>query len=144
MANHTNTIKSTLAALAASAALVTLAVPAAAQPAAPPSYAVQGEEQIQGTIRSIDGKYAISVRDRRGFIDNVQLHDGTIINPTGLRLAPGQRVTIYGRADGNTFAANEIDTPYQTVLVPAYGYYPYGYYPYGPRYGFGLRFGFRG
>jgi hypothetical protein len=142
--SHTNIFTKTLTALAGSAALLTLAVPAAAQPAPPPSYAVQGEERIQGTIRSIDGKYAISVRDRRGFVDNVQLHDGTIINPTGLRLAPGQRVTIFGRADGNVFAANEIDTPYQTVLVPAYPYYPYGYYPYGPRYGFGLRFGFRG
>jgi hypothetical protein len=102
--SHTNILKSTLTALAASAALVTLAIPAAAQPAAPPSYAVQGEEQIQGTIRSIDGKYAISVRDRRGFVDNVALHDGTVINPTGLRLAPGQRVTIFVRGERDRHA----------------------------------------
>jgi hypothetical protein len=123
--------------------------PAAAQQApsyatAPPSYATaQTDETIRGTIRSINGQYNISVRDERGFIDNVSLHQGTIINPTGLTLAPGQRVTILGHADGRTFAANEIDTPYlAAVPVPVYPYGFYGYpYGYGPAVRVGFRFG---
>jgi hypothetical protein len=119
--------------------------PALAQPV--PSYASgSADETIRGTVAAINGPYAISVRDARGFIDNVQLHQGTIINPTGLTLAPGQSVTILGRNDGRTFSANEIDTPYETVeavpLYPAYGYYGYPYpYGFGPSYHAGFRFG---
>ncbi len=110
-----------------------------------PSYATSGGDTIRGTIASIDGKYALRVRDDRGFIDNVTLHDGTIINPTGLKLAPGQSVTIAGVPSGRTFVANEIDTPYVFYGYP-YAYYPYPYGPYavglrfgGPRFGFGFR-----
>ena len=41
---------------------------------------------------------------------HVQLHNGTIINPTGNNLAPGTRVRVIGNwnADG-TYNANEID-----------------------------------
>ena len=125
---------------AAAAALLLGAAPVAAlaQTAAPaPSYARSGGDTIKGTIASIDGKYTISVRDDRGFIDNVTLHDGTIINPTGLRLAPGQSVTIAGNPAGHTFDADEIDTPYVIYGAP-YAYYPY--YPY-PAYALGFRFG---
>lgn len=106
-----------------------------------PSYAnpvIAGTDTIHGTIASINGKYNISVRDERGFIDNVTLHDGTIINPRGLTLAPGQAVTIDGVANGPTLIANEIDTPYV--------YYAYaGYYGYpGPVFGLGFGFGDRG
>jgi hypothetical protein len=124
-------------AIAACAALA-LPVAASAQPA--PSYADQGE-QIHGTIASIGGKYTIYVRDARGFVDTVQLHDGTVINPTGLTLAPGQTVTISGRTDGHAFAADEIDTPYNiddgVAYAPAYAPYyvaPYPYYAYYPAY----------
>jgi hypothetical protein len=115
------------------------AVPAAAQPV--PSYANPNtDETIHGTIAAVNGPYNISVRDARGFIDNVTLHQGTIINPTGLTLEPGQSVTIVGRNDGSALAANEIDTPY--ALYPAYGYYGYPYpYGFGPSYHVGLRFG---
>ncbi len=151
MARHTTLIKRALGALAGTAALATLTLPASAQTQqAPPSYAVHGDESIRGTIASFDGKYGVTVRDERGFIDNVRLHDGTIINPRGLRLASGEQVTVYGHADGPAFTANEIDTPYRTVLVTGYPYgfgYPYGYGP-GYRIGFGYggygfgRFGF--
>ncbi|MBD5635870.1 MAG: hypothetical protein IAI49_15495, partial [Candidatus Eremiobacteraeota bacterium] len=125
--------------------LAAFLVPAAAQAQPVPSYASQ-EEQIRGTIASIGGKYTVYVRDRRGFVDTVQLHDGTIINPTGLTLAPGQSVTILGRSDGNRFDANEIDTPYtvddggyvaDVAYGPDYGGYyvaPYPYYSYYPAY----------
>ena len=131
------------------------AVPVAAQQV--PSYATASpDETIRGTIAAVNGRYSISVRDARGFVDNVRLHQGTIINPTGLTLAPGQSVTIVGSAQGSTFSANEIDTPYQTLdvlpIYPAYGYYgypyPYGGYQYGSPYrigiGFGRDFGLRG
>jgi hypothetical protein len=125
---------------------------ALAQRANLPSYAT-GEESIRGRIASIDGKYHLQLRDDRGFIDNVSLHDGTIINPTGLRLSPGQTVTVLGHNSGKTFEANEIDTPYANYgYAPAYAYgYPYGYYgyPYNvyPAFGLGFRdrgFGVRG
>lgn len=41
---------------------------------------------------------------------HVELHQGTVINPTGTTLRPGMRVQVYGfwNRDGS-FAANEID-----------------------------------
>jgi hypothetical protein len=136
-----------IAAAAAFAGAIGLlsAAPAFAQPV--PSYASgSSDETIRGTIAAINGPFNISVRDERGFIDNVNLHQGTIINPTGLTLAPGQTVTILGHNDGAALSANEIDTPYQTAeavpLYPAYGYYGYPYpYGFGPSYHVGLRFG---
>jgi hypothetical protein len=131
-------------------AVAAAAVPAAAddQSQPVPSYAIPGDTSIRGTIRSVDDAYHITVRDAKGYVDNVTLHDGTVINPRGLRLSPGQSVTILGRPNGNTFDANEIDTPYQRYgyAYPVYPYaaypYPYGYYP---AFGFGFRtrgFGF--
>lgn len=108
---------------------------AAAQ--AQPSYAVH-QDSITGTVRSFDGQYTMYVRDNRGDLDRVQLHQGTIINPTGLTLQGGMRVTVYGRAAGRVFLADEIDTPYRNM--PYYGY-PYGYpYRY-PAWGFGFGWG---
>lgn len=125
-----------------SATALTCAIAPLAAGAQVPSYAQPGGETISGVITSINGKYNISVRDNRGYIDNVSLHDGTIINPRGLTLAPGESVTIAGVPQGRTFVANEIDTPYVA--------YPYGY-PHPADVGVGLRvggpgfgFGFRG
>jgi hypothetical protein len=40
----------------------------------------------------------------------VTLHDGTVINPTGITLESGVRVHIWGHWNGNgTFEANQID-----------------------------------
>jgi hypothetical protein len=157
MKHSLSAIHSTKAAIVAAglAASGLCALPAAAQPAHLPSYA-SGEETIRGRIASIDGKYHLQVRDERGYLDRVTLHDGTVINPTGLRLSPGQSVTIMGHTNGKSFEANEIDTPYANYgPVYACGYPPYGYYPYPypypyrayPAFGFGFRdrgFGFRG
>jgi len=119
------------------------------QPAAPPSYAtpVSGES-ISGHITAITGKYTLQVRDTRGFIDNVVLHQGTIINPTGLQLAAGMQVTITGTNAGAAFAANQIDAPYTVALVPGYraGLYDagfgfgYGGWGFGPRFRAGFSF----
>jgi hypothetical protein len=148
----TCSIRAALVAAVGLAACGLSAVPASAQPERLPSYA-SGEEIIRGRVAAVDGKYHLQLRDERGYVDSVTLHDGTIINPTGLRLSPGQSVTIMGHSTGKTFAANEIDTPYASYGYPAYAYAypPYGYYPYRyrayPAYGFGFRdrgFGFRG
>lgn len=128
-------------------ALAATSLPAAAQTQPVPSYAQPGDTTIHGVVRSVDGKYTITVRDANGYVDNVTLHDGTVINPTGLTLAPGESVTIAGQANGGTFMANEIDTPYLAYGpygYPAYPYPAYGYYP-AVAFGFGFhRFGFGG
>lgn len=115
-----------------------------AQPAgtATPSYArPSAEETIKGRIMSVH-QYDVAVRDIRGFVDNVKMHHGTIISPTGLTLVPGMEVTVVGENRGQTFAATEIDTPYTyyRVLFP----YPYSFYGSASnlslRFGGGLRF----
>jgi hypothetical protein len=141
MSHITNTPSSVLPAAAILAALTAVPVAASAQNA--PSYATAGDPAIRGIVSSVDGKYQIHVRDRRGYIDNVSLHQGTIINPTGLQLAPGESVTIYGRPSGSAFLANEIDVPAAVAYDP-YGYgaeYGYPGYRYGPGWGYG-GFGF--
>jgi len=134
--------------LATAAFAGAMAIPFAAQ-AQVPSYAA-AQESIHGKVSGFDGKYDLTVHDARGFDDHVRLHDGTVINPTGLRLAGGMTVTVYGHNDGDHFSATEIDTPYHSSYAygyPGYGPYPYyGAYPYyGPYYGpyFGARVGFR-
>jgi hypothetical protein len=95
------------------------AVPANASAAA--NYAAQTGPSIRGVITSIPGKYSIEVRTPSGRVDDVSLHQGTIINPTGLTLEPGFRVRVYGYSDNGTFVANEIDTPYRNIQA---GYVP--------------------
>jgi len=123
----------------AQTAPMTVAPAPPAPPAATPSYATpSGEEQIRGSITAVTGKYSLQVRDDRGFIDNVTLHQGTIINPTGLTLATGMPVTISGKNAGATFTANQIDAPYALALIgrPPVGF-AFGFdsgWGFGPRY----------
>jgi len=122
-------IKNALIAALAAAALITPAI-ASAQDFS--SYADGGaNQQIQGTISAINGTWDLSVNDASGYSDNVALHQGTIINPTGLTLEPGMSVTIDGYADGPNFDAMEIDTPYQYQgPAPVAVYYgPGAWYP---------------
>jgi hypothetical protein len=128
------------AAAAAAALAIGLASPQTALAQAPglggsvPSYAAVAKDQaVRGIVANYDGKYVLQVRDRAGYLDNVRLHQGTIINPTGLPLQNGMRVIVYGYNAGQTFAANEID-----VDVPPVVYAP------GPPVHVGLRFGFWG
>jgi hypothetical protein len=131
--------------LTTSLAALILAMPIAAFSQDLPSYAqsaqeAPGDEQIRGRITNFDGGYNLTVRDERGFIDNVSLHPGTIINPTGLTLAPGMIVSILGYNAGGNFAANEIDTPYTFDSgVPYYSGHPWNYY--GPGISLGFFFG---
>ncbi|MDB5092333.1 MAG: hypothetical protein JWO85_434 [Candidatus Eremiobacteraeota bacterium] len=116
--------------LSASAlAIVALISPLTAHAQDLPTYAPPGagsnDPFVTGRIQSIDGKFHLTVLDQRGVVDSVQLHQGTIINPSGLSLAPGMSVTITGFGAGSSFNANEIDTPYSydgPVYPPGYGY----------------------
>jgi hypothetical protein len=130
--------------IAATAAL-TLVAPLGARAQDIPSYAQQSaDEQIRGYVESFDGGYNLAVRDERGFIDNVQLHDGTIINPTGITLEPGMVVSIVGENDGDFLSANEIDTPYDVSSydggIAYYDGRPWDYYV-GPSFGLTFFFG---
>jgi hypothetical protein len=114
-----------MAAFSAPLAAFAQQMPAAPPAGPPPSYArhaTNGEEKIHGRIDSFEGKYHLNVHDDRGFIDSVDMHQGTVINPTGLALQPGMAVTIIGYNRGRSFAANEIDTAYASYGVPAYPY----------------------
>lgn len=118
-----------LGAAIAAAALITPAI-ASAQDI--PPYAVgEANQQIQGTVSSINDTWNITVSDDNGYSDSVELHQGTIINPTGLTLEPGMSVTIDGYPDGSNFDAMEIDTPYQYQgPAPVAVYYgPGSWYP---------------
>ncbi len=139
--------------LAATLATAVFALPAIAKAQSAPSYADpgygnNGEETIHGRVYTIDGTFDIRVSDDRGFVDHVHLHQGTIINPTGLTLAPGMDVTVLGYNAGSVLEANEIDTPYSydgPAPVPVYygpGWWYPGYdYGYGPSFSLGLVFG---
>ncbi len=119
-----------LGAAIAAAALIT---PATVFAQDAPAYAADtgANQQLQGTIASINGTWNISVADQSGYTDSVQLEQGTIINPTGLTLEPGMNVTVDGYPDGSNFDAIEIDTPYQYQgPAPVAVYYgPGAWYP---------------
>ncbi len=114
-------------------ALCAITIPSVARAAVP------GQDQFKGTITAFDGKYALHVQRKNGDVDAVEMHQGTIINPTGLTLRAGMRVTVLGNETGGVFQAFEIDTPYHVT----YGYGAgYGGYGYGPGFGFGAPLGF--
>jgi hypothetical protein len=90
---------------------------AQSEPAGIPSYAVPAsadakggdQETIHGSVASVDDADTLQVSDDRGFVDNVKLDPGTLINPSGSRLQPGMVVTITGVNRGAAFAADRID-----------------------------------
>jgi opacity protein-like surface antigen len=127
--------------LAAVAAIAFLS-PVAASAQEVPSYAqpVNQDHQIRGRVTAFDGHYGLTVRDDRGYIDNIRLHQGTVINPTGLTLAAGMVVSVVGYNAGSYFAANVIDTPYTYVYGIPY-YYGHPWYYYGPSVSLGFFFG---
>ncbi len=128
-------------------AALALVAPVAAQAQDVPSYAAgddqenAGDQQIRGRVLSFDGAYSLAVRDDQGYVDNVELHQGTIINPTGLTLEPGMVVSILGYNSGPYLSANEVDTPYTYAGggIPYYSGHPWNYY--GPTIGLSFFFG---
>jgi hypothetical protein len=130
-------IKTLTAALIVASAVGATASQAMAQTA--PTYATQ-DQQIHGRVISFDGAYTLKVRDDQGYVDTVELHQGTIINPTGITLSPGMVVSVDGYNAGSFFAANEVDTPYTFYSgVPYFQGRPWSYY--GPSTSLGFFFG---
>jgi hypothetical protein len=93
------------------AVVAALVLPAAAQADAQNAPAPSGSDTIQGVIKTINGRYGLTVTDSAGGLDSVTMHQGTIINPSGLRLATGMLLVIVGHRDGSTFDATKIDVP---------------------------------
>ncbi|MBV8068140.1 MAG: hypothetical protein JO113_09180, partial [Candidatus Eremiobacteraeota bacterium] len=111
----------------------TLAFPVAASAQQPygqqqPSYAQPpqasqtycSQTAIKGTLSGFDGQWIVYMRDDKGYTDHITLHQGTVINPTGIKLLEGMRATICGYADGSTFQANQINVAY-SPYSPYYG-----------------------
>ena len=105
------------------------AVPLAASAQAP-SYAA-ADETIHGTIASVQNANLLLLNDGRGFTDDVTLRSRGSVVSDGVRLEPGQRVTISGSAAGPTFVATTIATSGPVpVVANAPSYYPASaYYP---------------
>ena len=70
------------------------------------------QSRIVGTVADFHGKYGLVVRDQRGALTEITLHQGTVIKPEGLRLERGMAVSIAGQAADRTFAAAEIVAPF--------------------------------
>jgi hypothetical protein len=155
-------VPQSLCSLAAVAAFSTLTLPRTAAADTVPTYATHNRsgETVHGTIATLSGNGDLYVRDDRGFVDHVALHQGTVIEPTGFELGSGDVVTISGQNAGSVLRADEIDAApsddassngpgpayydqgYAVDTYPDGGYYPYGYgYPYGYDYGVGFYFG---
>ncbi len=112
------------------------------QPQQQPSYALPApsyayRNAIKGVVNGFDGQWVLYMRDEKGYNDHISLRQGTIINPTGIRLIEGMSVAVFGHADGSTYQADRIDVV-QSPYSPYYGYggnpYGYGGSPYGGGY----------
>ena len=82
---------------------------------APLTARAEPQNRIVGTVADFHGKYGLIVRDQRGALAEVTLHQGTVIKPVGLRLERGMTVNIVGRTAEGTFAAAEIVAPFAQV-----------------------------
>jgi hypothetical protein len=133
--------------LAALGGIVVSTAPGAALAQNVPSYGTPAarQEVIHGTVTGFDGAYTVYMRDDRGYNDSVTMHQGTIINPTGIRLVEGMRVSIWGYADGPTFDAYQIEVAGGGPYYAGYYGYPYPYYgyayPYYPAVSIGIGLG---
>jgi hypothetical protein len=79
---------------------------------APLLASAEPQSRIIGTVADFHGKFGLVVRDMRGALTEITLHQGTIIKPEGLRLERGMAVSIAGQAADQTFAATEIVAPF--------------------------------
>lgn len=75
-------------------------------------------ETIHGKISSFDSATGnMQLDDDRGFIDNVQLEQNTVVEPRDAELSPGTVVTIVGAAQGSVFAADRVDVGHSAVAA---------------------------
>jgi hypothetical protein len=101
----------TRAAVAAMSALALFAPRAVSAMPPAPSEPAGARTHVVGTITDFHGKYGIVVRDVHGALVTVQLHQGTVIQPVGLRLERGMVIALTGTASAGAFAADRVDVP---------------------------------
>ncbi len=109
--------------------MIASTAPSAALAQNVPSYGTPAarQEMVRGTVTGFNGAYVVYVHDDRGYNDNLTMHQGTIIDPTGIRLVEGMRVSAWGYADGPTFDAYQIEVAGGGPYYAGYSGYPYGY-----------------
>lgn len=80
------------------------------------------DEHIRGTVESFDGQERLTLRDERGFLDDVAIGPDTRIAPRGTRLGPGMRIAITGYNGGKWFDAVSIQVlqPSPSSTLPSY------------------------
>src|ERR1700758_4773108 len=76
------------------------------------------DEHVQGVVQSVDGEEHLTLRDDRGFIDDVSLGDQTRVTPQGTRVAPGMRVAITGYNGGKWLDATAITIVANEAVPP--------------------------
>ncbi|HYZ15764.1 MAG TPA: hypothetical protein VE591_05155 [Candidatus Acidoferrum sp.] len=111
-------MKSPLLSVAAIAAALALPVGASAatlQPTQAPNTIVRG------IIASVNGTSDLTVYNGEGFTENVELHKGTIIAPTGLQLQPGMHISVLGYQAGTAIDADRITGPVAPETVHGIG-----------------------
>lgn len=90
-----------------------------------PNAPAGAKAHLLGTITDFHGKYGVVVRDVHGALVVVQLRQGTVIEPIGLRLERGMVVALTGTAGAEAFAADRVDVPNapkrRIVLMPDIG-----------------------
>jgi hypothetical protein len=80
------------------------------------------DEHIRGTVESFDGQEQLTLRDERGFLDDVAIGHDTRIAPRGTRLVPGMRIAITGYDGGKWFDAVSIQVLQSSLssILPSY------------------------
>ncbi|HTJ24909.1 MAG TPA: hypothetical protein VMA36_01990 [Candidatus Limnocylindria bacterium] len=107
--------------LGSAALALALGLPAAAYAATSTPAKAPDTLTLRGVISAIDGKWDVTLHDNNGFVEDVALHRGTIIAPTGLRLTPGMQVSIVGYQNHATFDAERIVGPAGAQSAPGFG-----------------------
>jgi hypothetical protein len=82
------------------------------------------DEHVSGVVQSFDGQERLTLRDDRGYIDDVSLGEQTRITPEGARLTPGARIRITGYNGGKWLDATAIEVigggPAPVANTPSY------------------------
>lgn len=105
-----NIVTTTIRALAASLGAIALFASLAIAPASAQSYGYGGHHQDVDGVVTYFNRFDLRLHVGPGQDVAVRLHQGTVINPTGITLRPGMRVDIHGYAGRyGKIEANRID-----------------------------------
>jgi len=107
----------------AALAFGSLASPALAQPAPPPAPPPPPppREAVQPALVGVivfARPTTIQIRTPEGRFVTLHLRQGTVINPTGIQLAPGMRIAVAGDPTASVLDARNIDTLDRGTAAP--------------------------